>query len=145
MAIWRWQDGAAQPSRDPSGAARRHGGIRGAIALAVACGFLLTHHPFAAGLVAAIGSLTLLTALVSPLGAYAKLTAALDVFARGVGLVLTYALLVPIYFLIITPFGLLTRHGKSDPLRRTWTAATPTFWTDRPATSDAPERRKRPF
>ncbi len=126
-----------------SAALRMHGVTRGGIALAVASGFWFLHHPAMATLVAVLGGATLLAALLSPQGLYARFSAAMEAFARGVGTLLTYLLLVPIYFLLITPFGLLMRRGSRDPLHRTWSAQTASFWTNRPDT--APERRKRPF
>jgi hypothetical protein len=146
MAVWRWQDGATAQAKGPSASAlRQHGAIRGVIAFAVASAFWFTHHTNMAIVVAAIGATTLLTALLSPLGLYTRLTRALDVFAQGVGTAITWLILVPIYFLVITPIGTVMGMGSRDPLRRKWTAQTPTFWTNRPATDDAPERRKRPF
>ncbi len=143
-AIWRWQDPVATHGTD-SRALRIHGTLRAVIALAVACLFWFTGHRGMACVVAAIGTITWLTALLSPHKLYASLTRALDTFGRWVGIAITWVFLVPIYFLLITPFGLLMRHGSRDPLRRTWSAATPTFWTDRSTTDDTPERRKRPF
>ncbi len=146
MAIWPWRASVGGTARaDAAGALRMHGVTRGGIALAVASGFWFLRHPAMATVVAVIGGTTLLAALVSPHVVYARFSAAMEAFARGVGTVLTYLFLVPIYFLIITPFGLLMRRGSRDPLHRTWSAQTPSFWTTRPATDDAPERRKRPF
>ncbi len=146
MAIWRWQEGGNAKARGPSASAlRQHGTLRGVIGLCVATAFWFTHHAPLATVVASIATVTLLASLLSPLGLYAKLTAALDVFARGVGIALTWLILVPVYFLIITPVGLILGTGSRDPLKRRWSAQTTTFWTDRPATDDAPERRKRPF
>ncbi len=144
MAIWRWQQGG-QVRDDQARVARRHGSIRGGIALAVASGFWLAGSHTLALVAAAFGATTVAAALTSPLGLYRALTDALALFARGVGVVLTYVCLVPVYFLIITPFGLAARRGSRDPLHRQWSAQTPSFWTPRPATADAAERRKRPF
>lgn len=142
MAIWRWQEVKATHGTD-SRALRIHGTLRAAIALAVACLLWFTGHRTMASVVAGIACAMWLIALLSPHDLYARLTGALDAFARGVGIALTWVLLVPVYFLIITPFGLLMRHGARDPLHRTWSAQTPSFWTDRPEA--ALERRKRPF
>ena len=146
MAIWPWRASAGMAVRANTAAAlRMHGVTRGGIALAVASGFWFLRHPAMATFVAILGGATLLAALLSPQVVYARFSAAMQAFARGVGTVLTYLLLVPIYFLLITPFGLLMRRGSRDPLHRTWSAHTASFWTNRPASDAAPERRKRPF
>lgn len=146
LAVWRWRDGSGEAAAAAkSKALRRHGAVRGAIALAVGTAFAASGHTVMAAVVGTIAAVTVLSALLSPAGLYTRLNAAVAWFARGVGTALTYILLVPVYALFITPFGLAMRRGSRDPLHRTWSSQTASFWTLRPATDDAPERRKRPF
>ncbi len=146
MAIWPWGEAASGAThRGEASRLRRHGSLRGGMALGFAtCFWLLGRHGIAA-VALSIGGVTLLAALASPTGFYQRMHDTLDAFAHGIGIAITYLCLVPIYLLIITPFGLLMRHGSRDPLHRTWSAQTASFWRDRPATGEAFERRKRPF
>jgi len=68
--------------------------------------------------------LTLVTAAVRPLA----LDRALAALARGVGVVMTWLLLVPIFFVVLVPFGLLFRRGANDPLHRRFDPRLPSHW-----------------
>lgn len=51
--------------------------------------------------------------------------------SRGVGGLLAWSLLMPFFYLVITPFGLLFRRGARDRLGRGVDPAVPTYWRDR--------------
>ena len=55
-------------------------------------------------------------------------------FASFVGAVTAVVVLAPVFFLVVTPLGLWKRRA-SDPLKRTFDRAAPTYWSphDRPA------------
>lgn len=56
---------------------------------------------------------------------------------RAVGRGLSWLTLAPIYLLIFWPFGLLTRRGQQDPLRRQPLAPGDSYWQERsPAAPD---------
>ncbi len=48
-----------------------------------------------------------------------------------VGFVVSHLLLAGIYFLVVTPIGLLLRLSGKDPLQRRFDPKRPTYWTDR--------------
>jgi hypothetical protein len=50
-----------------------------------------------------------------------------------VGFVVSHLLLAGIYFLVVTPIGLLLRLAGKDPLQRRFDPRRPTYWTDRDA------------
>jgi hypothetical protein len=60
----------------------------------------------------------------------------------AVGHCVTAVLFAPVFYLILTPYGLLTRRGARDPLRRTFEPGLSSYWTARPA---ATRSRTRPF
>ena len=144
LAIWPWRE-----ARDKRASTQRltqqHGAIRAVVGLAAAAGLLALGHRGLAGVAAGVGLATLLLAVLSPDRAYPQLQRALARFGLFVGQVVTFAVLAPLYLLILTPFGLLTRHGKQDPLHRAWSADARSYWTPRPDNVDTAARRKRPF
>ena len=61
-----------------------------------------------------------------------------------VGLVLSYLLLVPLFYLFFVPARLLRALTGSDPLRLSAKAARDTYWTPRPVDAD-PERYRKQY
>lgn len=51
--------------------------------------------------------------------------------AWPVGFVVSHLVLAGIYFLVVTPIGLLLRLAGKDPLQRRFDATRPTYWADR--------------
>src|SRR5262245_43551494 len=88
--VWRWRDRAAASDADAAAsAARKKGLLGGAIGLLAA--FAVSFwRPGAAWVVAGIALTMTLLALVSPLGLFRRVTRALDAFAHGVGVTLTW-------------------------------------------------------
>jgi Flp pilus assembly pilin Flp len=95
--------------------------------------------------VVAIAALTTILALVSPLGAFRALTRGLEVFARGVGLVLTWLLMALAYYLLFLPFGLLLRAAGKLRVTRGADAKRTSYWE--PSTAPAPgiDAYRKPF
>jgi hypothetical protein len=53
---------------------------------------------------------------------------ALGLVAFAVGTILTWALLVPLFYGFFWPFGRLFRRGRRDALERAWDRDAPTWW-----------------
>ena len=145
MAVWPWRENAAEKRANARRALQRHGALRAVVALCVGGGLMAFGHHTLAAVVGIVASTTLLLAVLSPAHAYAALQRALERFGRVVGTTLTFAILTPLYLLVITPFGLLFRRGKRDPLHRAWSQQQASYWTPRADSVDTAERRKRPF
>ncbi|MCC6876783.1 MAG: hypothetical protein IT378_20940 [Sandaracinaceae bacterium] len=127
--VWRWKDGDDMPKR---AAAARRGAVVRSIVGAVAAGVLVwLGRPIAAGAVGGVSALVLILGLASPLGAYAAITRALDRLAAWVGRAVAWLLLAPFFYVVITPFGLLARRGKSDKLGRRYDRGAKTYWARR--------------
>lgn len=128
--IWRWKD-PPDDARARAARARRTGALRALVALIAAGVFVYLDRTVAAAIASTLGVLTLALALLSPLGLYAALDRAVAALGRGVGLVLTWLLLAPVYYLFFAPFGLLFRRGRRDPLRRGFEADARSYWLKR--------------
>ncbi len=127
--IWRWQNTDDTPRRIRS--ARRGALIRFVVASAVGAVFFVLHRPIAACVAGGIGSLGLLLALASPLGAYAALDRAVVRASKLVGTLFTWLLLAPVFYLFFMPFGLLFRRGSRDPMKRALDRSASTYWKRR--------------
>ncbi len=114
---WRWRDRAAGDAAArlrEAAANRRKGAAGGLIGLTVAAVlFFGFHRPVMAGAVAGIAVLIALLALASPLGLYKGLTRALDAFAHGLGMTVTWVAMPILFYLVFLPVGLVLRaRGK---------------------------------
>jgi hypothetical protein len=133
---WPWREAAGDRSGDRrrrAGAARRGAAVRAVVGLAVAAA-LAFWKPWLAVVVAAVSLLVLALALASPLGAYARFEHALGRFAHGVGTVVTWLLMPPLYYLLFLPVGLLLRGGGKLRLTRGADPEAATYWTAPPGT-----------
>lgn len=75
-----------------------------------------------------VSSVILILALVSPFGAHAAIDRVFVGLGRVVGTVLTWVLLAPVFYLFVTPFGLLRRRGARDPLMRRREPERESYW-----------------
>ena len=107
--------------------------------------FYWWQHIVVAGIVATIGTLVLLTALISPLGAFAAIERAMARFGQWVGVAVGWLVLLPLFYLFFLPFGSLFRRGKKDRLKRFYQASSDTYWVDRVAPDDPIASRQRQF
>ena len=102
-------------------------------AIAGAIFFFLLARPAVATAAWGVGGLTLLLALVSPLGAYAALDRAVGKVGEWIGTLLTWLLLGPFFYVFVAPFGLLLRRGARDKMQRRLDPDAETYWQKRDA------------
>jgi len=107
-----------------------HASIRASVAGLVALVMRLLDRDVMAGVITLIACATVLLAFFSP-SLYAKLQRALDALSRVVGRVLAYVVLTPMYFLVITPMGLM----RSEARRRFQPSKASSMWQTRTRTS----------
>jgi hypothetical protein len=93
----------------------------------------------------AIAAIILAAAITSPAGLYAALERALAALTHATGVGLTWILMSAIFFLVVTPFGLLFRRGRHDAMRRYFEANATTYWTERERGRSASTLRARQF
>lgn len=78
-----------------------------------------------------LAGLTLVLALLSPLGAYAKVKQIVGWLAMGIGIGMSWLLLTPLFYLFFLPFRFLFRRGTRDPMQRLFEPRAPTYWKKR--------------
>jgi hypothetical protein len=141
--IWPALQNEAPPDR--AGKVRRSAVPRWAFGLCVAAlAFFVFQRPILAMVIASVSSFVFLLALVSPLGAHAMLDGLFARLAKLVGTVLSFVLLGPVFYLFITPFGLLARRGQSDTLKRQLDPESDSYWEARDA-EDASSSLEHPY
>ncbi len=126
----------AQAGPDAS-ALRRSGVLRAAIAYAFSALLYFFDHPIGSAFAASVGTLTLLLALLSPTRGYLLLSRAVEKLGEGVGWLLTALLLAPLFYLVLSPFGLFTRRGKGDRIGRAFDRGALSYWSARPSRDEA--------
>ena len=133
QVVWPWTSPVSDPkSHAPS---KTMAVVGFCIASVIAFLFYRHEHKLASLFIMSIASIILLCGLFIP-PAYAQIHKFLLIFAHYVGLVLTWTLLVPFFYLVF-PIGRLSQliRGK-DPMNRKFPTEQPTYWEDRPPIKD---------
>lgn len=142
---WLWR----QPPPDPAVAARSArvaGAIQAAVGFAAAALFYFwLHRPVMAGVVLGLATFNLLAALLSPLGLYRRITAAVGLLGRVIGQVVTWVLMPIVYLLLFTLFGLALRAFGKLRLSRRPDRAVPSYWRDLSTVDRSPASYERQF
>ena len=140
------------PLRDPTqdrarlaAAARRRGLIQAAIGFAAAAILAWRFGRTPAAIAAGVATLIGLLALVSPLGALAVVERAVGRFAAWVGTAVGWLLMTPLYYLVLTPLGLVLRARGRLRIRRRPDPRVTTYWTELPEPKSGTEPYERQF
>jgi len=142
-AIWNWR--SAPPDASVQNARRRrHGAIQAMVGGAAGGVLYALGHPLMAIVVWSIATTTLTLALVSPGGAFVYLERLAAWLGHVAGSVVTYILLVPLFYGFFTIFGLLLRAGSRDKLKR-WFEPGDSYWHQRGDPERAIEHYERQF
>lgn len=141
---WPWPT-PAQTAAPDRHSLRVHGARRAGIGLGAAALLHVLGHGRIALIAASLATMILATALVSPNRAYVALTKYLDLFGKSVGRLLTLLTMIPIFYLVFLPFGLLLRRGKSDPMKRFFERESLSYWENRPEDNTTAVCHERPY
>ena len=145
-AIWDWRgvkDVAA--GRKHRRRARLRAGVQTLVAAGLGALFFLFGSRILPVIIWSIAGLLLVVALVSPDRLYPRIQNLMDRLGRAFGTILTWILLVPLFYLFFTPFGLLMRPGSRDRLERRLEAGVPTYWKKKVGTLLSPDSYRRQF
>jgi hypothetical protein len=127
--IWRWRAEQLESEAGPSAASQR---VRGTLQALAGAAFGLASLYFWSRTVAivafAAAGVVLFCALVSPNGLYALLHRLFEATGRVVGRLMTWIVMVPIFYLFFLPFGKLLRRGRRDRLHRYFEREAETYW-----------------
>ena len=144
--MWNWQEKPDNRDADKTSVLRKKGMMQGGVGLVIAgIFFFVLKWQIMAYVVTTIASITLLTALASPTGAYAAIERALTKFAAAVGVAVGWLVMMPIFLGFFVPFGLLFRRGKKDSMKRLFSPDEKTYWKERVADEDMEGRRRSQF
>ena len=110
--------------------------IQGLIGLGIGALVFFFWHRAVSYVVLAVSSLVLLAALASPGGAYRTISVLIDKLAYSLGMVATWVLLVPVFYLFFTPFRLVSRGRANDRMVRTLDRSAGTYWNTRESVPD---------
>ena len=131
LVFWQPTPGDDGARRKAVAKARVKGTIQGVVGLGLGTLIFLYWSEIIGYVSFALSSCVLLSALASPGGAYAginKFFTSLGVlFAR----VATPLVLIPNFFFVFSPLGLMLRRGRNDRLERWLEKDSETYWQDR--------------
>jgi hypothetical protein len=97
------------------------------VAFAVAGLFYWRHRPTASAVVATIGAIVLVSGLFIP-PLFRRIEQAGQWLGKAVGVALTWALLVPLFYLVFLPGRLILLATRHDPMCRRFPSTEPTYW-----------------
>jgi len=140
LAIWDWRKvgGAAVANASHL---RRSGVLRAAIGATVGGLFFWYGALWMAGIAWGIAAVLGLLAIASPARGYAAVDRSLARLAQVVGQLVGWGALVPVFYLVFVPFGLLARRGDADTMKRRYDPGARTYWRDRPADEPTLDRQ----
>ena len=128
QCTWNWREEAVSPSSRPY---LRQSILQTVVMSAVGLlVYFLLGHQIAGQVVMSLAGVVLLLGLFLP-SAYARVHTFGQSLGRGVGQLLLYLLMIPFFFLFITPVALYLRLVKRDPLQRGLRDKRWTYWIAR--------------
>lgn len=144
MAIWPWAKRNAPAEAENRLAVRKRAGAQFLVSL-VAAVFLwwFFEHEIAGIVVFCLGLWILVSGLFFQ-NIFVTMERYVGVFAHYVGVVLTWAFLVPFFYLCFLPGNFIIRIFRRDPLKLKLSSGEPTYWSLRAPVTD-PEHFKRQF
>ncbi len=126
--IWSWREPRVEASRESPQRARALGSLQ-ALGTAALGALLFVYWSRIIGtLVLSLSGLVLAAALISPSGLYRAIRRGFSALVRLTGHAMTWILMVPIFYLIFLPFGLLFRRGRRDRLKRYFETDATSYW-----------------
>lgn len=125
---WDWRARNAAPVTPSLARKRRAGTIQAAVAASAGVLLIQFVSPLIGRVVLVIAGLVLASALISPAGLYAAIERLFAALGVATGRLLTWLLLVPLFYLFFAPFGRLLRRGRRDRLRRYLEHDATTYW-----------------
>jgi hypothetical protein len=144
--VWNWRERhAGNAALSLARRSRRTGAIQALVGIAAGAALLAFGHTKLGAVAWALASFVGGAALISPLGAYARIRRGLEILGVAIGTALTWALMVPLFCLFFLPFGLLFRRGRRDPMEREFPPSDRSCWRIRPEGAGGASAYERQF
>jgi hypothetical protein len=102
------------------------------------------HHPTRALVLVTVAGVASFLAFLFP-ALWTRIFRLWMKIAMAISWVVTRVLLGLLFYGFITPYGLISRMLRKDPLDLNWKRRAPTYWIDRSEDSRGLERYERPF
>ncbi len=109
--------------------------------MAVGAFFLYRHRPVAAVILFGIGALLLVSGLFIPV-LFFRIERIGQAVGRVVGLVLTWIILLPMFYLVFVPGRLILMIRGIDPMCRKFPTDAPTYWVPRKPVGSVEEYKR---
>lgn len=142
--IWPWVRADESVGSENVHAIRVRAGLQFLVSMAAAAFLWWFFGHEVAGIVVLCLGLWILVSGLFLQKAFLTMEKYVGIFAHHVGVVLTWLLLVPFFYLCFFPGHLMIRMFRRDPLRLKLSSSEPTYWTPRAPVTD-PEHFKRQF
>jgi hypothetical protein len=126
--VWDWRNRATGSTGPGAARMRVQGLVQAAVAASFGGALFLFWSQTIGSIVLAVASIVGLSALASPLGLYAAIERLFLALGRATGRLLTWILLVPVFYAFFVPFGQLLRRGRRDRLKRQLEPDAGTYW-----------------
>lgn len=127
---WPWREGS-RPLQNATSNITRRAWIQTAVMLALAASmFFFFNKQILPLLILGLAMLNLGLALFMP-DAFRAIELFWQRAARAAGIIMTWLLLVPFFYLCFLPARLILKISSRDPMRRKFPAPAPTCWTQR--------------
>jgi len=144
--IWDWRGAPSErSSEDGLPRARRRASLRAGAAAAIGAAVYLLWARTLGVAIMTVACLLLAIALLAPSGllqALERLFVRLGTFTARM---LTWVLMVPLFYLVFLPFGLLFRRGRRDRLKRWLEPDASSYWEAHTGPTAASSSRERQY
>jgi hypothetical protein len=140
--IWHWRDAPPNALGRSAREARKTGAIQGGIGACVAAALYLLWSQMIGTIIFGVSATILLAALASPLGLYRMIDGLFLSLGNYTGSMLTWLMLVPLFYLFFLPFGLLFRRGSRDKMKRFFEPDEESYWEPHKPFSAADHERQ---
>jgi len=143
--IWDWKSSSEQHVSLATGRQRIVGTLQSLVGAGIGGLVYLYGSQLLGSVILSIATLILLSALLSPAGLYAGIQNTFTVLGRGVGRLVTWIVMLALFYLFFTPFGLLFRRKTRDRLQRFYEPDAETYWKEPQAMGAASSSATRQF
>ena len=141
--VWPWREKAARAvSSAPRGPSRIAVLTQAAVMAAIGAGlFWGLEHRIVGAVAWGLAAVVLVSGFFIP-PVFAAIERFGKLLGKWVGILLTWGLLAPFYYLCFFPMHLAQKIRGKDPLHRQVPTAEPTYWTPRKPVADLTQYRK---